>query len=220
MPRHSLTLLEKSGLLELKIPLIWLILLTAVACLSKYLRKLQHPQRENSMCSKQCRNQTFRKSCIHSRITLLYLSSHFESFWVSDINKWDVFVWNLSVSQELFRNHWNYLSPRAIPCSCDLVNIYASCGFLWSMLFRCWFRCCSSDRSSANCRLNSSCVQRDGGKLGTTCLAKANAVCLRVYQSQWMSPCCSNIDTNTSRNPILLKPGHKSLSTPRPWRSW
>lgn len=63
-PRHSLlTLVGKSGLFVLKIPLIWLILLTAVACLSKYLRK---PQRENSM-SEAMRRPSFQKVLhIHS----------------------------------------------------------------------------------------------------------------------------------------------------------
>jgi hypothetical protein len=66
-------------------------------------------------------------SCIYQVISIKsYLSSHFES---SDINMGCVYLFktfqNYSVCKELFCKYWNY---HAIPRSCDLVKIYASCG--------------------------------------------------------------------------------------------
>lgn len=52
-----------------------------------------------------------------------YLSSHFES--LTSTYGMCVFVQNYSVCKELFCKYWNY---HAIPRSCDLVKIYASCG--------------------------------------------------------------------------------------------
>jgi hypothetical protein len=82
------------------------------------------------------RSNAETKFSAYTPVSLLYLSSHIyqvisiKSFWVfwhqhmGCVYLFKTFQ-NYSVCKELFCKYWNY---HAIPRSCDLVKIYASCG--------------------------------------------------------------------------------------------
>ena len=195
MPRHSLlTLFEKSGLFELKIPLIcWYFWLQPPASPNTW---------ESGNMKTQCVRMNMQKleamqkpSFQH---TLLYLSSHIYqvilSLWHQHMGC--VYLFKTILSARNYSVSIGTITPFPLLWSCENLCI------LWSMLFRCWFRCCSSDRSSANCRLKSSCVWRDGGKLGTTCWTTAQSVWQRQMWHVYMF-----IKVNGC--PVLLKHWNK-----------